>query len=122
MVTGEGDVRLGVQAMKEGADDYLLKPLNIGAVMVSINQVLERKKLESELENYRRHLEEMVEQRTAQLRTAKSRIEQGYDETLHWAGPRRRRRFDEMDLAVLALAGADEPRASASGNQAKRSP
>jgi putative nucleotidyltransferase with HDIG domain len=82
MVTGEGDVRLGVQAMKEGADDYLLKPLNIGAVMVSINQVLERKKLESELENYRRHLEEMVEQRTAQLRTAKSRIEQGYDETL----------------------------------------
>lgn len=82
MVTGEGDVRLGVQAMKEGADDYLLKPLNIGAVIVSINQVLERKKLESELENYRRHLEEMVEQRTAQLRTAKSRIEQGYDETL----------------------------------------
>jgi putative nucleotidyltransferase with HDIG domain len=43
---------------------------------------LERKKLESELENYRRHLEEMVEQRTAQLRTAKSRIEQGYEETL----------------------------------------
>ena len=70
MVTGEGDVRVGVQAMKEGADDYLLKPLNFEAVLVSINQVLERKKLEAELENYRLHLEEMVEQRTAQLRRA----------------------------------------------------
>ncbi len=82
IMTGEGDVRVGVQAMKEGADDYLVKPLILGAVLVSINQVLERKKLEAELENYRLHLEEMVEQRTAQLRRAMWRIEQTYDETL----------------------------------------
>jgi response regulator RpfG family c-di-GMP phosphodiesterase len=83
MVTGEGDVRVGVQAMKEGADDYLLKPLNLEAVLVSVKQVLERKKLEAELENYRSQLEEMVEQRTAQLRRAKSWIEHTYDETLY---------------------------------------
>jgi len=82
MVTGEGDVRVGVQAMKEGADDYLLKPLNLDAVLVSLNQVMEREKLEAELENYRLHLEEMVEQRTGQLRRAKSWIELTYDETL----------------------------------------
>ena len=47
MVTGEGDVRVGVQAMKEGADDYLLKPLNFDTVLASVKQVLERKKLEA---------------------------------------------------------------------------
>ncbi len=82
MVTGEGDIRVGVQAMKEGADDYLLKPLNLEAVMISIKQVLERKKFETELENYRLHLEEMIEERTVQLRKAIGRIEQTYDETL----------------------------------------
>ena len=83
MVTSEGDVRVGVQAMKEGANDYLLKPLDFQRVRVSVKQVLERKRLEAELENYRLHLEEMVDQRTAQLRQAKSAIEQNYEETLH---------------------------------------
>jgi response regulator RpfG family c-di-GMP phosphodiesterase len=82
MVTGEGDVRIGIQAMKEGADDYLLKPLIFEAVLLSIKQVLERKRLEAELENYRLHLEKMVDQRTVQLRGAICRIEQNYDETL----------------------------------------
>ncbi|MGO8815481.1 MAG: HD domain-containing phosphohydrolase [Terriglobia bacterium] len=82
MVTGEGDIRVGVQAMKEGADDYILKPLNFEAVLLSIKQVLERKRLEGELADYRLRLETMVEQRTAQLRGTICRIERNYDETL----------------------------------------
>jgi HD-GYP domain-containing protein (c-di-GMP phosphodiesterase class II) len=86
MVTGEGDVRVGVQAMKEGADEYLLKPFHPDAVAVSVNQVLRRKKLEAEVENYRLHLEEMVEDRTVQLRKAVWQIEQTYDVTLQALG------------------------------------
>jgi len=82
IVTGEGDIRIGVQAMKAGAYDYLLKPLNLGAVIVSVKQVIERRQMEEELENYRLHLEDMVEQRTAQLRNAVARIEQNFEETL----------------------------------------
>jgi putative nucleotidyltransferase with HDIG domain len=82
MLTGEGDVRVGIQAMKEGASDYLLKPLNFEVVLLSLNQVLERKRMEAELETYRLHLERMVEQRTAQLRAANRWIEMTYDETL----------------------------------------
>jgi putative nucleotidyltransferase with HDIG domain len=82
MVTGDGDARMGVQAMKEGADDYLVKPLSPEAVLVSANRVLERKRLEAELENYHLHLEQSVRERTAQLTRAMQRIEQTYDETL----------------------------------------
>ena len=80
MVTGEGDTRVGVQAMKEGADDYLLKPLNLDTVLASVNQALERKKLEAALENHHLHTEKMVKQKTAQLRQAKWRIGQTQEE------------------------------------------
>ncbi len=82
IVTGEGDVRVGVEAMREGASDYLLKPLDIGAVQMSVKQVLERMDMEEKLENYHSLLEEMVEQRTEQLRKALSRIELHHGETL----------------------------------------
>jgi putative nucleotidyltransferase with HDIG domain len=73
---------VGVQAIKEGADDYLLKPLNLNTVLASVKQVLEQKKLEAALENHHLHIEKMVKQKTAQLRQAKWRIGQTYGETL----------------------------------------
>lgn len=82
MITGVDDARVAIQAMKEGSDDYLLKPLDLGAVLVSVNRMLERRKLRMEVENYRLHLEEMVEQRSVQLRSAMQQIGQTYDETL----------------------------------------
>jgi len=82
MITGEGDVRVGVQALKEGADDYLLKPLNLNTVLASVNEVLERKKLEAASENHRLGVEKMVKQKTVQLREARWRIGQTHEETL----------------------------------------
>jgi putative nucleotidyltransferase with HDIG domain len=82
LVTGVDDVRLGVEAMKEGADDYLLKPLNLEAVAVALNHALERKRLEVQIESCRLNLEKLVDDRTQQLRTAIRRIELTYDETL----------------------------------------
>jgi response regulator RpfG family c-di-GMP phosphodiesterase len=80
MATGVDDVRVGVQAMKLGADDYLLKPFDIDVVLVSLQRALERKRLEREVENYRRHLEEMVSQRTKQLEAAMYDLQRS-----HWA-------------------------------------
>src|SRR5258708_6277161 len=56
MATGVDDVRVGVQAMKEGADDYLLKPFHIDVVLTILQRALDRKQLEREVENYRLHL------------------------------------------------------------------
>ncbi len=86
MVTGVDDIRVGIQAMKRGADDYLTKPFQFEIVLASVQRALERKRLESEVENYRRNLEQMVEQRTRQYQAALKRIEMTYDETLEALG------------------------------------
>jgi response regulator RpfG family c-di-GMP phosphodiesterase len=82
MATGVNDVRVGIQAMKAGADDYLVKPFQLEEVFTALDRAIERKRLEREVENYRQRLEEMVDQRTRQLQAALKRVEQAYDETL----------------------------------------
>ena len=86
MATGVDDVRIGVEAMKRGAEDYLVKPLDLDAVVAALERALERKRLHLELADYRRRLEEMVSERTQQLRTALTQIEQGYEDTLQTLG------------------------------------
>jgi putative nucleotidyltransferase with HDIG domain len=86
MATADSELKNGITAMKLGADDYLLKPFKLEAVLASVQRALERKRMQVELENYRRNLEGMVEQRTKQLRTAMKRIELNYDETLEALG------------------------------------
>jgi response regulator RpfG family c-di-GMP phosphodiesterase len=86
MVTGEDDIRQAVQAMRLGAADYLLKPVQLEAVAVSVQRALEIKRMELELESYRHNLEGVVKQRTKQLQAAMRRIEMTYDETLEALG------------------------------------
>jgi putative nucleotidyltransferase with HDIG domain len=86
MMTGVDDIRVGIEAMKKGADDYLVKPLQMEIVMASLERALEKKRLEQELDHYRQHLEEMVKERTGQLETALWRVERGYEDTLEALG------------------------------------
>jgi response regulator RpfG family c-di-GMP phosphodiesterase len=86
VATGVDDVRVGVQAMKEGADDYLVKPFQLDMVLASLERALQKKTLQRELENYRRHLEEMIAKRTQQLQTAMAQLEHSYSATLEALG------------------------------------
>jgi cyclic di-GMP phosphodiesterase len=86
VATGVDDVRVGVEAMKEGAADYLLKPFQLDGVAMSVARALENKRLARQVEDYRKNLEKMVDQRTKQLRAAMKRIESTYDETLEALG------------------------------------
>lgn len=86
MITVDDDVRVGVEAMKQGASDYLLKPSQIRTVVASVERALEKKRLEFELEDYRLHLEQMVAERTRQLTEALEDIKQTYDGTLEALG------------------------------------
>ena len=86
VTTGVDDVETGVRAMRLGADDYLVKPLLESAVLASLLRALQRRQLERELETYRRHLEDMVVERTAQLQAALQEIERTYEDTLQALG------------------------------------
>jgi response regulator RpfG family c-di-GMP phosphodiesterase len=86
VTTGVDDVEVGVQAMRSGADDYLVKPLLESAVIASLESALYKRHLEQQIENYRQHLEEMVTDRTFQLRQALQQLERGYEDTLQALG------------------------------------
>lgn len=86
VTTGVDDVDVGVQAMRSGADDYLVKPLRESAVVASLERALHKRQLERQVENYRQHLEEMVAERTQQLRVALQQIERSYEDTLQALG------------------------------------
>jgi response regulator RpfG family c-di-GMP phosphodiesterase len=86
IATGVDNVRVGVEAMKLGADDYLVKPFQLEAVVTAVERAIKKKRLEWDVENYREHLEEMVKERTEQLRAAIERDEATYDETMQTLG------------------------------------
>lgn len=86
IATGVDDVRVGMQAIRQGADDYLVKPLEADMVVASLERAFHKRRLEQAVENYRQHLEEMVSARTLQLQSALGRIERGYAETLDALG------------------------------------
>ena len=98
IATGVDDVRVGVQAMKQGADDYLLKPFDVDVVISSLRRALQRKQLEREVENYRQHLQEMVSTRTQELRAAMLELEHSHMATLDTLG-------SAIDLRDGATAG-----------------
>ena len=71
VITGS-DEDLGIKSLTIGAQDYLSKgKFNKNLLEKSIHFAIQRKKSEKELEDYRHHLELIVEERTAELSYAK---------------------------------------------------
>ena len=60
MLTAYGEVQSAVQAMKLGAEDYLLKPFHNEEVLLAIRRALERVALSDEVRGLRAQLESAV--------------------------------------------------------------
>lgn len=60
IITAFGTVRQAVDALKAGADDFLTKPLDMDHLLLSVNRLLENRRLRGELGRYR---ELMAEER-----------------------------------------------------------
>jgi HD-GYP domain-containing protein (c-di-GMP phosphodiesterase class II) len=54
--------------MKLGAYDYVIKPVDLNILMLSVNRALEKRRLVLENKSYQLHLEEKVQQQTEKIR------------------------------------------------------
>ena len=54
MITGHGDVETAVQALKAGAYDFLLKPLDLNRILITTKNALESKTLRQETKQLRK--------------------------------------------------------------------
>jgi signal transduction histidine kinase len=95
LVTGYASLETAVQALNQGALAYITKPLNMDEVLATVREALEkqrlvienrilyqeaqrelaeRKRAEAALKEYSERLEEMVEQRTKELKDAQEQL------------------------------------------------
>ncbi len=69
MATAVTDTAVAVQCMREGADDYITKPFNLDEVSLSLQRALEKRRLQIQIRNYQRFLEDKVDAQTGEIRT-----------------------------------------------------
>lgn len=81
VISGQDEIGTAVEAMKLGALNYLQKPVDISELDISIQKGMERVMLvreieqkQKELEQYKNHLEQLVEERTAELEATNKQL------------------------------------------------
>ncbi len=82
MVSGMQTVESAVDALRLGAFDYVMKPFDLRQVEAVVKRALEHHELIVAKQRYEDHLEELVEQRTAELDQALNSLEDAYRSTL----------------------------------------
>src|SRR4030066_1424063 len=68
MITAVSNANAAIEALKQGASDYLIKPFNLEEIVISIQNALEKRRLILENRGYQEHLEEIVKVQTAEIR------------------------------------------------------
>ena len=86
MLTGAADVRTAVESLKQGASDFILKPVNLDQVLLSAERALERRQLLMERREHQVLLEYRVAEATRDLATALDELQQTYQSTLEALG------------------------------------
>jgi len=86
MVTAIHDISTALEAIRRGAYDYILKPFEKDQLFLGVGRALQHRRLVAENRSYQLKLEQQVEERTAQLTSALTRLEQSYDDTLEALG------------------------------------
>ncbi len=82
MISGMQTVESAIGALRLGGFDYLMKPFDLRQVEAVVKRALEHHELIAAKQRYENHLEELVEQRTAELDQALNSLEDAYRSTL----------------------------------------
>lgn len=82
MMTSVDRSRVAVECLRRGATDYLVKPIDMDDLLISVHQALERRRLVLENRLYQTRLERMVQERTRELEQTLDKLRASYSETL----------------------------------------
>jgi response regulator RpfG family c-di-GMP phosphodiesterase len=82
MISGMQTVESAIGALRLGAFDYVMKPFDLRQVEAVVTRALEHQDLIVAKQRYENHLEELVEQRTAELDHTLNSLEDAYRSTL----------------------------------------
>ena len=82
MVSGVQTIESAINALRLGAFDYLMKPFDLRQVEAAIERAHQHHELIVAKQKYEDHLEELVDQRTAELDDALGSLENAYRSTL----------------------------------------
>ena len=82
MISGMQTVESAIGALRLGAFDYVMKPFDLRQVEAVVKRALEHQDLIVAKQRYENHLEELVEQRTAELDHTLNSLEDAYRSTL----------------------------------------
>jgi putative nucleotidyltransferase with HDIG domain len=91
MITGTHDIAIAMTALRRGAFDYLVKPVNREQLQVVIQRALAHRRITQQNPGYWEKLEQLVTARTEMLTKTMSDLERSYDVTLEALG-------DALDL------------------------
>jgi diguanylate cyclase (GGDEF)-like protein len=67
MISGNQDIEFAIQALRVGAFDYISKPIDLRHVEASVERALKHNELLKEKRLYKEQLENLLQQRTAQV-------------------------------------------------------
>ena len=81
MVTAIMDMDTAIKSLKDGAYDYITKPIEHEKLVLSVSKALEKTRLLRENMEYQSNLERMVRERTAELEEKSLRLRKFFVET-----------------------------------------
>jgi len=81
-LTAEEETTLAIDVMRRGAIDFLLKPVELTKLSLAVSRAMEHRRLVTENEDYRRHLEKLVAEKTQALNDALNTLTHVHSSTL----------------------------------------
>jgi response regulator RpfG family c-di-GMP phosphodiesterase len=86
VLTGAADVKTAIACLKQGAYDFIMKPVDIDELVLSVERALERRHLLIERRQYQSTLERRVQEATHDLEKAYRQLQETYRATLEALG------------------------------------
>jgi len=80
LITGFGELETSIEALRSGAFDYMLKPVNINELDIVIKKIEGYKRLEHENERLNKHFTEEINKTTASIQKKLEQMEMVYSD------------------------------------------